>query len=129
MDHWHTAQVLLSRVDRNASILRFGQAEYDTKSGGNQHYKPYAFVDFQQAMRCTPMSEVIKTALPALGPALRAHGLAMSYGQLYSRAAAGVFPTKRDGRLLYAIGDPKDIVKMIRNEEQRLSASRWQPAA
>ncbi len=75
------------------------------------------------------MSEVIKTALPALGPALRAHGLAMSYGQLYSRAAAGVFPTQRDGRLLYAIGDPKDIAKAIRAEERRLADTRWQPAA
>jgi len=119
---------VLSRLDRNASILRFGQAEYDTKSGCNQHYKPCAFVDFQQAMRCISMSEVIKTRLPALGPALRKYGIGLSYQQLYGRAIAGVFPVEYQGRLLYAIGDPKDIAKAIRAEERRLADTRWQAA-
>ncbi len=72
------------------------------------------------------MPEVIKTRLPALGPALRKYGLGLSYQSLYGRAIAGVFPIEYQGRLLYAIGDPADIAKAIRAEERRLADARWQ---
>ncbi|MCA9164543.1 MAG: hypothetical protein KDA62_16250 [Planctomycetales bacterium] len=59
--------------------------------------------------------------LPDLATALRPHGVTMSYGQLFARAASGVFPIRRENRLVYAIGDPEDIAKLIQHEEQKKS--------
>ena len=64
----------------------------------------------------------IKTPLPNLAAALRPHGVAMSYGQLFTRAASCVFPVRRENRLVYAIGDPKDIARLIKGEDRRRSS-------
>lgn len=62
---------------------------------------------------------VTKTPLPDLAVALRPHGVAMSYTQLFTRASSGVFPVRRESRLVYAIGDPADIAKLILAEEAK----------
>lgn len=60
--------------------------------------------------------------LPDLAAALRPHGVSMTYTQLFSRAASGVFPVRRENRLVYAIGDPADIAKLIKHDEQKRSS-------
>ncbi len=59
--------------------------------------------------------------LPDLAAALRPHGVTMSYGQLFARASSGVFPIRRKNRLVYAVGDPADIARLIRHDEQKKS--------
>ena len=56
---------------------------------------------------------VTKTPLPDLAVALRPHGVAMTYAQLFARASSGMFPVRRENRLVYAIGDPADIARLI----------------
>lgn len=59
-----------------------------------------------------------ETPLPELAAALRPHGVRMSYGQLILRASSGMFPVRRERRLVYAIGDPADIARLILHEEE-----------
>lgn len=59
--------------------------------------------------------------LPDLAAALRPHGVSMTYTQLFSRAASGVFPVRRENRLVYAIGDPANIARLILHEESKRS--------
>lgn len=62
---------------------------------------------------------ITKTALPDLAAALRPHGVHMTYAQLFARASSGVFPVRRESRLVYAIGDPADIAKLILDAEAK----------
>ena len=64
---------------------------------------------------------VKSTPLPDLAVALRPHGVSMTYGQLFARASSGVFPVRRENRLVYVIGDPADIARLIRHDEQKRS--------
>jgi hypothetical protein len=61
------------------------------------------------------------TPLPDLAAALRPHGVVLTYSQLFTRAASGVFPVRRENRLVYAIGDSADIAKLIQHEDQKRS--------
>lgn len=65
---------------------------------------------------------VKSTPLPDLAAALRPHGVVMSYGQLFARASSGVFPVRRENRLVFAVGDPVDIARLILHEESKRSS-------
>lgn len=60
----------------------------------------------EQQPRLTPLYE--------LAAALRPFGVDQSYTQLHARAASGVFPVIRRSRLVYAVGEPSDIARLIR---------------
>ena len=62
---------------------------------------------------------IIKTPLPDLAAALRPHGVHMTYAQLFARASSGIFPVRREARLVFAIGDPADIAKLILHAEAK----------
>ena len=64
---------------------------------------------------------VKSTPLPELAAALRPHGINMSYWQLFARATSAVFPVRRENRLVFAVGDPADIAKLIKHEESKQS--------
>lgn len=53
------------------------------------------------------------TPLYDLATALRPFGVEQTYGQLHRRAASGVFPVIRRSRLVYAVGEPSDIARLI----------------
>ncbi len=65
---------------------------------------------------------VKSTPLPELAAALRPHGINMSYGQLFARATSAVFPVRRENRLVYAVGEPSDIARLILHEESKRSS-------
>ncbi|MBK8184948.1 MAG: hypothetical protein IPK63_19485 [Candidatus Competibacteraceae bacterium] len=54
------------------------------------------------------------TALYDLAAALRPFGVDQTYAQLHRRAASGAFPVIRRSRLVYAVGDPADIARLIK---------------
>lgn len=53
------------------------------------------------------------TALYDLAAAIRPFGVDQTYAQLHRRAASGVFPVIRRSRLVYAVGEPSDIARLI----------------
>ena len=54
------------------------------------------------------------TALYDLAAAIRPFGVDQTYAQLHRRAASGAFPVIRRSRLVYAVGDPADIARLIK---------------
>ena len=53
------------------------------------------------------------TPLYDLATALRPFGVEQTYGQLHRRAASGIFPVIRPSRIVYAVGEPSDIARLI----------------
>lgn len=54
------------------------------------------------------------TALYDLAAAIRPFGVDQTYAQLHARAASGVFPVVRRSRLVYAVGEPSDIARLVK---------------
>ncbi len=59
------------------------------------------------------MNEPKLTPLYDLAAALRPFGVDQTYAQLHRRAASGVFPVVRRSRLVYAVGEPSDIARLV----------------
>ena len=53
------------------------------------------------------------TPLYDLAAAIRPFGVDQTYAQLHRRAASGAFPVIRRSRLVYAVGEPRDIARLI----------------
>lgn len=60
----------------------------------------------EQQPRLTPLYE--------LATALHPFGVEQTYAQLHRRAASGVFPVIRRSRLVYAVGEPRDIAILLK---------------